>query len=125
MCTKSSKDSEMPCEVEASLLVKRIAEPRLVGDSVKAAILRAARRLGWKPSRTKEIWYGRARRIEAREMDALRELVAKGAARYEAIARAMERTDSALYREDIAALVHMARRLRGEDLPRNRTRKPE
>jgi hypothetical protein len=123
MSAKSSKNSEMPCETEAAMLVKRIAEPRLVGDSVKTAILRAAHRLGWKPSRTREIWYGRAHRIDAPEMDSLRELAAKGAARYEAIARAMERTDPTVYREDIINMVNVARRLRGEDLPRTRARK--
>ena len=125
MCAKSSKSSAMSWEVEASMLVKRIAEPRLVDDSVKVAILRAAHRLGWKPSRTREIWYGRAHRIDAPEMDSLRELAAKGAARYEAIAQAMERTNEAFYREDIAALVNAARRLGGENLPGTRARKPE
>jgi hypothetical protein len=117
MCAKSSKDSEMSCEAEAAVLVKRIAEPRMVGDSVKAAVMRSAQRLGWKPSRTREVWYGRARRIGAGEMDTLRELVAKQTARYESIARAMERVDPAVYREDIVNLVNMARRFRGEDLP--------
>ena len=121
MCAKSSENSQMSCEYEAAILVKRIAEPRQVGDSVKAAVMRSAQRLGWKPSRTREIWYARARRIDAEEMDELRELAAKEAARYEAIARAMEHTDPAFYREDITNLVHAARRLRGEDLPGNRT----
>ena len=40
MCAKSSEKSEMLCE--ASVLVKRVAEPRVVDDSVKAAIARAA-----------------------------------------------------------------------------------
>jgi hypothetical protein len=52
--------------------VQRCAEPRPAGDSVKAAINRAAKRLGFTYSRTKDIWYGGARRIDAREMDRLR-----------------------------------------------------
>jgi hypothetical protein len=61
---------------EAKVLVKQCAEPRPVGDSVREAIRRASRRLGFRSNRTKDIWYGDARRIEAEEMDRLR----KGAA---------------------------------------------
>lgn len=57
---------------EASILVRQIAEPRPVGDSVKAAINRASRRLGFGYRRTKTIWYGEASRISAEEIDALR-----------------------------------------------------
>lgn len=66
---KSSKGSEID---EARNLVKRCAEPTPAGDSVKAAISRAAYRLGFSYSRTRNLWYGEARRIDAREMDALR-----------------------------------------------------
>lgn len=54
------------------MLVQRCAEPRPVGDSVKAAINRAAKRLGFDPSRTRKLWYGDARIIAAHEMDWLR-----------------------------------------------------
>jgi hypothetical protein len=57
---------------EAQHLVRRCAEPRPAGDLVKAAILRASRRLGFPVSRTRDIWYGDARRIDAEEMDQLR-----------------------------------------------------
>jgi len=40
--------------------------------SVKEWINTTARRLGWQYSRTKAVWYEDARRIDAREMDALR-----------------------------------------------------
>ena len=63
---------EMSALAEASWLVRQAAEPRPVGDSVKAAIRRAAHRLGFSYSRTKDIWYADARRIDAHEMDALR-----------------------------------------------------
>lgn len=98
---------------EASLLVRRVAEPRKVGDSVKAAIGRAASRLGFRFNRTRDIWYGRARRIDASEMDALRLEAVKQAETYERIARAMESTDPDFYQQDIAALVGAARTLRG------------
>jgi hypothetical protein len=42
------------------------------GDNVKARITKAARKLGMKPSRAHEIWYGRARRIDAYELEAVR-----------------------------------------------------
>lgn len=77
MFEKPSEFSEMSCE--AAALLKQIAEPRPVGDSVKCAIARAAQRLHWENSRTKEIWYGRARRIDAAEMDALRAASRKAA----------------------------------------------
>lgn len=99
---------------EASALVRRVAEPRQVGDSVKAAINRVARRLGWPPNRTKDVWYRRARRIDAFEMDLLRREAEKQAGRYEAIARAMEQTDPDFYGADIVALVGAARSLRHE-----------
>lgn len=69
---KSERCGQMSAPSEASGLVRRVAEPRPVGDSVKAAIRRASRRLGFSPSRTKDLWYSNARRIDAEEMDALR-----------------------------------------------------
>jgi hypothetical protein len=57
---------------EAQTLVRRCAEPRPPGDQVKAAIRRASRRLEIPFSRTRDIWYGDARRIDANEMDRLR-----------------------------------------------------
>jgi hypothetical protein len=58
--------------MEAQSLVRRCAEPRPAGDSVKAAIRRASRRLDLRFTRTRDIWYGEARRIDAGEMDQLR-----------------------------------------------------
>src|SRR5438876_11672024 len=58
--------------LEAQSLVRRCAEPRPAGDGVKAAIRRASRRLDLPFTRTRDIWYGDARRIEAGEMDLLR-----------------------------------------------------
>jgi hypothetical protein len=57
---------------EARILIRRCAEPRPAGDLVKAAVRRASRRLGLSFSRTRDIWYGDARRIDAEEMDRLR-----------------------------------------------------
>jgi hypothetical protein len=57
---------------EAKALVRRCAEPSPAGDFVKAAIRRASRRLDLPFSRTRDIRYGDARRIDAEEMDRLR-----------------------------------------------------
>jgi hypothetical protein len=57
---------------EAQALVRRCAEPRAVGDQVKSAVLRASRRLKLPFNRTRDIWYGDAKRIDAEEMDRLR-----------------------------------------------------
>jgi hypothetical protein len=57
---------------EAQALIRRCAEPRPAGDLVKAAVRRASKRLDIPFSRTRDIWYGDARRIDAEEMDRLR-----------------------------------------------------
>lgn len=44
-----------------------LAEPRPVGDRIKVAIERAARAAGIPYARAFNIWYGRARRIDAHE----------------------------------------------------------
>lgn len=58
---------------EASALVRAIAEPCPPGDSVKAAISRARRRLGWSFTRTRAVWYADIRiKLAAYELDELR-----------------------------------------------------
>ncbi|GJD51106.1 hypothetical protein OPKNFCMD_3857 [Methylobacterium crusticola] len=82
---KPSERSEHPPETrrmttleEAAFLIKDVAEPRPAGDSVKAAIDRAARRVSaflqepMRYGRAEDIWRREARRISAEEMDALR-----------------------------------------------------
>lgn len=68
---------------EASHLIRYAAEPRPVGDSVKAAITRAARRVGLGYERAKSLWYSEARRVDASEMDRLRAVAAERAAKQE------------------------------------------
>ena len=70
----------MSSVVEASELLRRVAGPRVADDKIKTLIRRAARRLGWGHSRTKDVWYRNARRIDAQEIDQLRDLVARGEA---------------------------------------------
>lgn len=70
---KASEFSDKSSEIsDAMRLVRLAAEPRIVGDSIKAAVNRAARTLGFTPTRTRDLWHGNARRIDSREMDALR-----------------------------------------------------
>jgi hypothetical protein len=72
---KSSEFSNKSSDISDAMRLLRIAaEPRPVGDSVKAAVSRVARAFKWSPSRTRDLWYGTARRVEVHEMDALRDL---------------------------------------------------
>ena len=84
MSEKRTENSEFhpECEVlfmsavaEASSLLREIAEPRPIGDTVKAAITRAARRVGLRAGRVEDIWRQEARAIRAEEMDAIRRAV--------------------------------------------------
>jgi hypothetical protein len=70
--TKLPNSSYASSVDEAKILVRRCAEPRPAADQVKAAIRRASQRLEIPFSRTRDIWYGEARRIDAEEMDRLR-----------------------------------------------------
>lgn len=90
----SDRSSEIS---NAMRLVRIAAEPRPVGDSVRAAIGRACRHLGWRYNRTREIWYGTARRIESHEMDRLRSLEREADAKSAA-------TERARYLEQLAVL---------------------
>lgn len=55
----------------ASLM--ELAEPRPVGDHIKVAIGRAARVAGIPYPRAFNIWYGRARRIDAHEAEQIQQ----------------------------------------------------
>ena len=57
---------------EAEALVKEAAEPREPGESVKASINRAARRLGFKPRRVEQAWYRQPAAWLSTEMDVMR-----------------------------------------------------
>ncbi len=72
MSKNAFEDFKMSAACEASSLLRQLAEPRPAGDSVKAAINRAARRVQFTAVRATAIWYRLARVIRAEEMDALR-----------------------------------------------------
>lgn len=69
--------------LEAAALLRSVAEPRPVGDTIKAAINRAAKRVSahlrepMRPGRAEDIWRGEARAIRAEEMDAIRRAAEK------------------------------------------------
>ena len=77
---KPSEGGHLMPNTDASRLLQEIAEPRPVGDTVKAAITRAARAMNEFLPRERRVSYGRAediwrreaRRIDAAEMDAIR-----------------------------------------------------
>jgi hypothetical protein len=74
MSERSSEKSEMSALSEASELIQEVAGP---AGSVKERIRRASRFLGFNYERAKSVWYQEARRIDAREMDSLREAARK------------------------------------------------
>lgn len=99
----------MSSVMEASQLIRRVAGSRDVTDSIKAAIGRAALRLGWSYSRTKEIWYRNARRIDAHEIDQLRERAGRAEAELAianllALRERLAATDPHFHQPTIAAL---------------------
>jgi hypothetical protein len=59
---------------EAARLIQAVVEPRSPKETIKSRIGRTAKTLGWNFSRTRKIWHRIARRIDAHEMDQLREL---------------------------------------------------
>lgn len=61
---------------EMKMLVRRAAEPARAGESVKAAINRAARTLGLSHGRVKRYWYGEIQVPPAHEVDAIRTMTA-------------------------------------------------
>ncbi len=100
---------------EAAFLIRQVAEPRPVGDTIKAAIGRAALRLRWPFIRVKKIWYAEALRIDSEEMDELRRFARKQAAQFEIIADALEAKDAEFFGEHSAVYRSIARQIRGVD----------
>jgi hypothetical protein len=94
-----------------SQALRELAEPRPVGDLVKRAIERAARITGIPYWRTFDLWYGKARRIDAHEAERI------------AAALQLKREDEA--RNEIhdlrTRLLKMESRLAAEATDRNRT----
>jgi diadenosine tetraphosphate (Ap4A) HIT family hydrolase len=80
--SNSAEIIDMTAVAEAAKLLREVAAPVPAGDSVKAAIGRAASRVGkhiaphfaprWHAGRAEDIWRGEARGVWAEEMDAIR-----------------------------------------------------
>lgn len=98
---------------EASILLRKVAVP---GSNVKATISETAKHFGWKFNRTRDLYYARARRIDAAEMDALRAAAAVRKAEFETLASAMQSVDPTKNSADIALLLRAARSLGGDRL---------
>lgn len=80
---------------EASSLLRAIAEPRPIGDTIKTAITRAARRVTpflpepMSYGRAEDLWRREARRVDAYELDAIRSAKAKRDADHRAECRSV------------------------------------
>jgi hypothetical protein len=99
----ASESKPMSSAAEMTTLLKVVAAPAEPGESVKAVIGRASRRLGWSWGRTKRLYYGEARRIDAEEMDLAR---AKARERSQKLA-----TDRAVAREAADEFRQMGERI--------------
>jgi len=60
---------------EAAKLIGKLGERLAPGQYIKVQLGRAAERLSWGQNRTREMYYGTARRIESWELDLLRQVV--------------------------------------------------
>lgn len=122
---KSSKNGEirfMSAVAEAAFRLRQLAEPRPVGDRVKSAIDRAARRAGLSFARAENLWYGEARTVRAEEMDAIRaaekvreakeqaarDQAAALGALFAGVAERLRTQDEDFHREDVASLLDAA-----------------
>lgn len=84
--SEKSSEGRVSSIVEASFLVRRIALPAQIGDTIKRQIDRASRRIPfWSASRVKDVWYADPRiRIGADELADLRDIARDEAAAREA-----------------------------------------
>lgn len=108
---------------ETAKALRHLAEPRPVGDRVKAAIGRAARKAGLPYWRAFDLWYAKAHRIDAVELEKIRAAqreTAKGGARelydlakqIEALAQRLSAVDADFTEPHVDALRDLARRSR-------------
>lgn len=67
-------DAAQAITFEMGAIVRRAAEPRPVGDSLKALLTRSARRLGISYRRATSYYYGQPCAVRAEEADRMRRL---------------------------------------------------
>ena len=123
MGTKSvRKEFAVSALVEAQNLVRKVAEPVPAGDSVKAAIGRASRRLRWNFNRTKSLWYADPRtKVSGDELNELRNAAKQTAgaagddlmARLAFIEERLRQIDPDFFGPEIDTLGRVAGRVRG------------
>ena len=89
-------------------LIASVAGPRSWSDTRESWLARAARRAGISYRQVKSIWYGEITDPHHRSVRLLRDAAEK----YGAIAQAI---DPVIYREEVAALLDLARKLRDQD----------
>ncbi len=102
-------------------IVAAVAGPREFSDTRETWLRRAARRAGISFRQAKALWYGEitdpyhrsARLMQDAAMKRAQDLAGK----FEHVARSMVMADPDFYSADVAALVRVARQLRGEDSP--------
>ena len=104
---------------EAQILVRRCAEPRPSGESVKGSIRRVSWLVALPFSRTRSLWYGEARRVNAEEMDRLRRAAEKAECSVavtgiEHARRALLSSHSSTVREIIDGLTEMLLAIRAD-----------
>lgn len=128
MFNKALEKSDLNDVTQASALIREIAP--IEGATVGERILHVARKLGWRHNRAREIWYEQARRIDAREMDQLREAretrkLQEATNEYRELRAKIARIEAALLASDadfhspqIDALRQSVGGLGGVDLPR-------
>ena len=93
---------------EMAALLRRLADPVIAGESVKACIRRASMRSGLPHGQTKRLWYSEMSTIPAHVADQIRERAAAHdrklkASMVEALC-AMQQSDPEFYRSAIEAL---------------------
>lgn len=123
--SKNSGISFVSAVAEAAFRLRRIAEPRPVGDRIKPAIERAAKRAGLPTQRVENLWYGEARVVKAEEMDAIRradearqakeqsarEQAAELGALFAGIAERLRQVDPDFHSQNVTDLLDAARLL--------------
>ena len=106
MSKKASEFSDMSDVSQASSLVREVI-PASGGATILERINRTSRKLGWPFSRTRDVWYEQARRIDATEMDQLRAAtearrIAEASNEYKDLRARIARIEAALMAQDEA-----------------------
>jgi hypothetical protein len=104
--------------------VAAVAGPYQSGDTRESWLYRAARKSGLSLRAIKSLWYGESKdprfsvaRSIIQAAEKARQEAIKQAGEYENLAARMSHTDPDFHSQDVLALLHAARSLRGSDRP--------